>query len=280
MLVQEQFKAYLHQIGYSESTRINQQRHLTIFFNYLQKPVEKISNTDIQKFKEYLQTKPNKMHGGALSESTIYGNMATLKVFFNWLEINQTIDYNPISAIKLKKPNTKIRTPLTTEEIKELFEEANTLLEIAILHLCYSCGLRRAEAASLNTKDIHFREQMLYVRSGKGKKRRVVPMTNKVSLALENYLICERPQTDEKQAFIINRRGKRMDGYSYNVAIKKLKARTTITREVSPHYLRHSIATHLLASGVSLENVRQFLGHSDLETTQIYAKVNLRSYEF
>jgi len=279
MPIQEEFKAYLAQVGYSESTRINQQRHLTNFFNYLQKPVEKIRKVDIQKFNEYLQTKPNKMHGGALSESTIYGNMATLKVFFNWLETNQTIEYNPISALKLKKPNTKIRTPLTTEEIKELFDTANTLLEIAMLHLCYSCGLRRAEAASLNTKDIHFTTQMLYVREGKGKKRRAVPITQKVSLALENYLICERPQTDEKESFIINRRGKRMDGYSYNVAIKKLKARTTITREVSPHYLRHSIATHLLASGVSLENVRQFLGHSHLETTQIYTKVNLRSYE-
>jgi integrase/recombinase XerD len=269
----------LLQIGYSKSTREGQHRHLATFLNYTNKPVESITTADIIRYHNHLQTKENKRTGAYLSESYIYGNISSVKLFFNWLETNHQIKHNPISTIKFKKPISKTRTPLTEEEIKELFETAETLQEIAILHLFYSCGLRRAEASSLNIKDIHFTTQMLYVREGKGKKRRAVPITNKVSKALESYLISERPQTEEKESFIINRRGKRMDGYSYNTAIKRLKERTTITREVSPHYLRHSIATHLLSSGVSLENVRQFLGHSQLETTQIYTKVNLKKHQ-
>jgi integrase/recombinase XerD len=280
MLLKEQFYVYLTQIGYAKSTQTAQKYHLNSFLNYIKKTIESITTKDIIKYQNYLKSKENKQTGNQLSESSIYGNMNTLKLFFNWLETNQIIPENPISPLRFKKPKTAIRTPLTKEEIKELFEAANSLQEIAMLHLFYSCGLRRSEAANLNTKDIHFTNQILYVRSGKGKKRRVVPITDKVSKALENYIISERSQTTETEAFIINRRGKRMDGYSYNTAFKKLKERTNIIREVSPHYLRHSIATHLLASGLSIENVRQFLGHSDLSTTQIYTKVNLRNYEF
>lgn len=133
---------------------------------------------------------------------------------------------------------------------------------------------RRTEAVRLNTRDIHFKHQLLYVREGKRAKRRAVPMPVKVSEALEAYYLEERTQVNTKDtdAFMLNRTGTRMSGDSYNRRLKEIAARTAIRREISLHYLRHSIATHLLETGLPVEYVRDFLGHSHLEATQIYTK--------
>jgi integrase/recombinase XerD len=205
-------------------------------------------------------------------------------VFFNYLEETGQIKYNPISVMKFKRPKSNSREPLTQEEINKLFEAATTVREKTLLHLFYSCGLRRTEAVCLNIQDIHFKQQLLYVREGKGAKRRAIPMTGKVAAALENYYLNERtnikahhslsrPNDGNQEAFILNRIGQRMSGNSYNKAVKEIIRKAGITKEITLHHLRHSIATHLLESGLNIEYVRDFLGHSHLEATQIYAKV-------
>jgi integrase/recombinase XerD len=200
-----------------------------------------------------------------------------LKTFFTWLEITEQIDYNPISGMKFKRPKQNVREPLTTEEIQQLFEAATTLKQTALLHIFYSCGLRRSEGEALNINDVHFKNQLLYVREGKGAKRRVVPMTEKVSKELEEYYLQDRCSNKSKKvkdedAFILNRISNRMTGDQLNKLLKEILDKAGITKEVTLHHLRHSIATHILQSGMSMEYVRDFLGHSFLETTQIYAK--------
>jgi integrase/recombinase XerD len=200
-----------------------------------------------------------------------------LKTFFTWLEVTEQTDYNPISGMKFKRPKQNIREPLSKEEIKELFEAATTLKQRALLHIFYSCGLRRSEGEALNINDVHFKNQLLYVREGKGAKRRVVPMTEKVSTALEDYYLSERTSSITKKvkdedAFLLNRIGGRMTGDQLNKGLKEIVGKAAIKKEITLHHLRHSIATHLLQSGMSMEYVRDFLGHSFLETTQIYAK--------
>ena len=272
------FKNYLYQVGYSESTQKMLPALVAEFIQHQNiTDISFIEQQKVKSFCEYLQTRPLKLRSGALSEMMISHYVYALKTFFTWLEVTEQTDYNPISGMKFKRPKQNVREPLSAAEIQQLFEAAITLKQTALLHLFYSCGLRRSEGEALNINDVHFKKQLLYVREGKGAKRRVVPMTGKVTEALENYYLNDRCSIKSKKvrdedAFILNRIGNRMTGDQLNKLLKEILDKAGITKEVTLHHLRHSIATHLLQSGMSIEYVRDFLGHSFLETTQIYAK--------
>lgn len=274
----QQFKDYLYQVGYSETIQYMMPMAVSEFISHQQ--ITDITYVDQQKVKsfyEWLQIRPLKKRHGALSDMMIYQYTYALKTFFTWLEVTGQIDYNPISGMRFKKAARNIRQPLTIEQIAKLFTAATTLKETAILHLFYSCGLRKSEGEALDIHDINFREQLLYVREGKGAKRRVVPMTKKVTRDLENYYLNDRcsgkaKKASDEDAFILSRLGIRMSGQSYGYLLKKLLDKAGITGEIGLHHLRHSIATHLLQSGMSMEYVRDFLGHIHLESTQVYAK--------
>jgi integrase/recombinase XerD len=277
------FKQYLKQIGYSKTTVNMLPACVLEFLQYTNTTEPKtVSQAQIESFYEYLQNRPHKRKATPLSVTYINHNMYSLSVFFSWLEQTHQIQYNPISNLTYKRGKTNTREPLSTTEIIELFAAAQNNKEIAILHLFYSCGLRRTEAQNLNISDIHFTQNLLYVRDGKGSKRRVIPITEKVKKELENYYKQERikpnshiqQQQQTEEAFILNKRGARMRGNQYNDTLKKIIIRSALPIEhCTLHHLRHSIATHLLANGVSIELVRDFLGHRHLESTQIYAKV-------
>lgn len=274
----QDFRNYLIQLGYSKSIVYMLPECVKEFLEYHGNlALRAVTQKHIESFYNWLQVRPHKRNAGALSESYIYHHVYALKVFFSYLEATSQINYNPISIMKFKRPKHTSREPLTQEEVSRLFETARSVKETAILHLFYSCGLRRSEAVELNTKDIHFKSCLLYVREGKGHKRRAIPMTSKVSEALKNYWLQERTSIKQKakdsEAFILNCIGKRMSGGSYNRIIKELAEKSNISSLCTLHHLRHSIATHLLENGLSLEKVRDFLGHSYLEATQIYTKV-------
>ena len=275
-----QFRQYLVQLGYGKTSIYMLPECVKEFLEYAGLPtIDSITAVHINQFCEWLQIRPNKKREGGLSESYINHHVYALRVFFNWLEETGEITYNPISVLKFKSPESGQREPLAQSEIKQLLDNCNTLKETAILHLFYSCGLRRSEGEALNIRDIHFKKQILYVREGKGARRRAIPMTEKVSRDLESYYLYERTianKTGDTEAFMLNKIGGRMQGDSYSRILKAILQRAEITRDASLHHLRHSIATHLLESGLELEKVRDFLGHSHLETTQIYTKVNER----
>jgi integrase/recombinase XerD len=274
----EAFKTYLKDVGYSGSTCYMLPDCIRDFLSHAKKNPDKITQKEIQSFYEHLQERPHKKKEGGLSEVYINHHVYAIRVFFNWLESIGRVKYNPISVMKFKAPKGNPRQPLTREEIQTLFENTVTLKETAMLHLFYSCGLRRSEGEALNIKDVHFKKQILYVREGKGAKRRAVPMTVRVTKELEKYYEEERrtARAKDREAFMLNRVGMRMSGDSYNKALKEILKRTEVKTETTLHHLRHSIATHLLEGGLSLEYVRDFLGHAFLESTQIYTKVNQR----
>lgn len=279
MDILEQFTRYIQQIGYGKGSQYQIPSCIKEFLEFTSKSFKNIAQQDILDFHRYLQTRPLKRRAGALSGAMIGHYVFSLRTFFNWLEQTGQIRYNPVSSIRFKSPQGNPREPLGKEEIGQLFEAAITCKEKAILHLFYSCGLRRTEAENLNWADIHFGKNLLYVREGKGAKRRAIPINGKVKRGLENYYNHERTKVNSlsrdigKEAFMLNRTNARMRGDSYNRALKKIIGRTEIGRETTLHHLRHSIATHLLENGLSIEFVRDFLGHSHLEATQIYAKV-------
>jgi len=272
------FAAWLRQVGYSETTRYMLPACVQEFLE--QQAITDIGWTrpdQVRAFYRWLQERPLKRRPGALSEMMIHHYMYALKTFFTWLEITGQIEYNPISGLVFRRPVQNVREPLSREAIAQLFTAATGLKERALLHLFYSCGLRRSEGEALNTADVRFKEQLLYVRAGKGARRRVVPMPAGVTKDLETYWLQERcGQTARKvkdaDAFMLNRTRNRMSGPSYNTLFKTLAARAGLSGAITLHHLRHSIATHLLQGGMRLEQVRDFLGHHCLETTQIYAK--------
>jgi len=140
----------------------------------------------------------------------------------------------------------------------------------------YSCGLRRNEVYHLDMNDIIFEKQLLHVRKAKGYKERIVPVTKQSLQYLENYLYDARPYfcNDKNEAFFVTHSGKRLGG---TMMLRRLQQLIQLTgnatlqsKDIHLHTLRHSIATHLLQNGMKLEKIKEFLGHSSLESTQIY----------
>ncbi|QMU65826.1 MAG: tyrosine-type recombinase/integrase [Flavobacteriaceae bacterium] len=182
------------------------------------------------------------------------------------------------------------RTVLDQEEIKQLYKASETAQERAILSLAYGCGLRVGELVNCNIEDIRLREKIIIIPKGKGNKRRVVPLSNGVVKDLADYYYNERESltkgrdyNPKESAFMLHSRGGRMQKGTYNKHLKILVERTENQeikdKEITIHNLRHSIATHLLEQGIPVEQVRLFLGHSQLETTQIYTHISRKQIE-
>jgi integrase/recombinase XerD len=146
-----------------------------------------------------------------------------------------------------------------------------------MLTVFYGCGLRRNEGYNLDLSDVNLDKQLLYVRKGKNYKERMVPFNRTNAKYIEDYIYDWRPQitaSKKEGAFFISQRGTRMDTQSMAIRLKLLQQRTNNIhlqqKNVRLHVLRHSIATHLLQNGMSLEKIARFLGHSSLESTQVY----------
>ncbi|MGJ5676854.1 MAG: tyrosine-type recombinase/integrase [Nostochopsis sp.] len=271
------FAQHLERLGYSKGSQSMLPKCVQEFL-YKQEQeniydLTEITNTDILDHHEYLQQRPNQRRPGGLSEMMVNHHTYALKLFFNWLQELRTIEENPMSALHFEKPTSKAHEVLTREEITSLYESCETLKERAILHVYYGCGLRRDEGVKLNVSDLQFRNKMLYVREGKGGKSRGVPMTEKISEELKAYCYQERKANPHELSFLVNQRGTRMHGQDVNKVLKKLCGLAQTSKAVSLHSLRHSIATHLLESGLSVEYVRDFLGHAYLESTQRYTQI-------
>lgn len=288
----EHFRKHLLTLGHSPHGASTNHRYLLEFFCALEKKgiteIKHIRTKELSDHYEHLKQRPNKKTGEPLNLKTLHHHMRAIQHFFAQQQAENTLKTNPASAIKFPYPKPTQehkRTVLSQEEVKELYRFAHSFLERSILSLAYGCGLRCGELVAVNMADIRFRERILIVPKGKGNKRRVVPMSSGVLNDLSEYFFKERQQltggrdyqkTDT--ALILHSRGGRMQKGTYNKRLKKLITRTANPdieqKEITIHNLRHSIATHLLEQGVQLEQVRKFLGHSQLETTQIYTHIN------
>jgi integrase/recombinase XerD len=236
---------------------------------------QKITQLHIKNYHQHLQLKPGRKNIGTLSDSSVLRHLSAIKAYFNYLQRTNQIKENPF-VLKVKSPVHQVRTVLTQEEIGQLYEYCKTKEERAIVHLCYGCGLRRSEAQNLNVRDVHFEKKLLYVRKGKGKKRRVIPLTEMIAKDLKRFIGKKAKNQEAKEvAFLTDSKGERMQGERIYILFKNLLKRTGKHTDISLHNLRHSIATHLLENDMSIEMVRDFLGHEQLSTTQIYTRVNL-----
>ena len=279
---------YQHQIklGYKLKSCKGQQHILLEFLAWLKhqdKNIATSSEEEIKNYYHYLQHRPNRRTKALLSSKTIYSHIKTLEKFYLFTYNQSFIKHNPFTSLILNYP--KLENPsrliLSTQEIKVLYQSTANHQERAILSLAYGCGLRAKEIEYLNLSDILFRERLLIIQQGKGYKRRTVPLSKAVLQDLEDYHREERSKQHilrNEQAFLLNARGNRLRAWTLNKRLKTIIERTgkqsLILKQISLHNLRHSIASHLLEQGLSVEQVRVFLGHAYLETTQIYTRVN------
>ena len=281
----ENYHQHLTIIGHSAHGALVKYRYLFKFLIYLESEgIQNISETQPEQLIAYyskIKNEISKKTGSARTLKNLHSQMHSIELFFIFLQETGQTSFNPFSTLKFTYPKEyHERTVLTQEEIKLLYEICRSFMERALLSLAYGCGLRVSEIVSLNVEDIKLREDILIVKRGKGNKRRVIPLSSKVKEDLYNYFYYERPATLAlgETAFIFNSKGGRMKKYTYNKLLKILVERTEneviIQKQISMHTLRHSIATHLLEQGMSLEQVREFLGHAEIETTEIYTHVN------
>ena len=286
----DRFYQYQKRLGYVEETCNTRRLYINEFLSWLEQKgqieIQQVQFHEIQSYYNYISERPNKSEPGVLSQKTTFGHMKTVEHLFTMLQSEGEILVNPISTLKFPYPRQESeRQVLTQEEINELYEVCESSWERSILSLAYGCGLRVGELEQMNIEDIRLREKILIVPKGKGNKRRVVPMSKGVVSDLSDYYFNERTDftygrdyKPKDDAFMLNTRGGRMREFTYNKYLKRLIERTenkTIKeKEISIHNLRHSIATHLIEQGIPVQQVRQFLGHSQLETTQVYTHIS------
>ena len=211
-----------------------------------------------------------------LEPSSISNYLSAYKTFYNYYIKLGKISNNPIDVIDTPKLAKKLPTYLTVEEIDKLLNieiiDAFSARNKSLLELLYSSGLRISELISLEFKNIDLNDCIIRV-MGKGSKERIVPINDIAIHYLKIYVKDYRYKLVKKEQnnFIyLNNHGKQMTRQGVFKMLKKLASEKNIKKEVSPHTLRHSIATHMLENGADLRIIQEFLGHSDIGTTQIY----------
>jgi integrase/recombinase XerD len=270
------FRRELLNLGYCKSVVTNYPKYAQNILDYTKETPQKITDQHIKNYHEYLKTKPNQKRKGIISPSHIYSQLLAIKLYFDYLERTKNIKRNPYN-LRIKQPTKNERIVFTQEEIQLLYKNTQNLEEKTILHLCYGCGLRRSEAQDLNIKDVNFEQKLLFVRKGKGKKRRVIPLTEAIVKDLKDYFsYTEIVRKEDEESFLVNINGSKIKGDNVYDLFKRILKRTQSLKHENYclHSLRHSIATHLLENEMSIEMVRDFLGHTQLGTTQIYTRIN------
>jgi integrase/recombinase XerD len=267
------FRAWMTRLNYATHSIEERTRHLHIFFNYLEnQSIDNTSKIDAQVMENYNQY----LHNQAIKGKTIQGYIGALKLCNTYLENH---DKEPILKAKLQitKELESPRNIVSSLEIEKLYQICTPTIwgmrDRAILAIYYGCGLRCNEGIHIEINDINFSTKLIHVRQGKGNKERYVPMSEGVVKELKDWLENgHRYFVKESKYVLPNSKGKATTRHGLNKRIKALCNKAEI-KETSLHGLRHSIASHLLASGMSLDQIGLFLGHSSLESTQIYTKI-------
>jgi len=215
-----------------------------------------------------------------LSSESVYLEIAALRAFYRFAEDEKLLPTNIAEHLSLPRRWKRLPKALTSQEIERLLapeapETPPSLCDQAVLELAYASGLRLSELRTLRLEQLHLEAGFINV-VGKGNKERVVPVGRKAVAALERYLAAGRPQlvTPRSPASLfLTRRGTPFAPVTLWLRIKQRVRRAGIARNVTPHMLRHSFATHLLEHGADLRVIQELLGHASISTTEVYTHV-------
>jgi integrase/recombinase XerD len=279
----DQLKDFIHFLivekGLAKNTIVSYERDLKSYIHYV-KTVENIQHlNDVQRvhivhFLGFLKEQGK-------SSKTLARHIASLRAFHQFLLRDKVTDHDPSVHIETPKMERSLPKVLNLQEVETLLDSPKQndhfgIRDKAMLEILYATGIRVSELIGLDLGDVHL--TMGFVRCiGKGNKERIIPIGKTAASALNHYLEQGRPffvnKKQRDEALFLNHHGMRLTRQGFWKILKKLALEAGIQKELTPHTLRHSFATHLLENGADLRAVQEMLGHADISTTQIYTHV-------
>ena len=256
----------------SNNTLQSYRRDLKQFEGYLEengKDYSKITDEEIKTYIKYMQEIGKKT-------STISRGLASIRSFYQYETRNKVTESDPTEGIQSPKIEKRVPSVLTSKEVALLLEQPKNVdlkgtRDKAMLEFAYATGMRVTEIISLNIEDINLDRG--YATCKGGKKERTIPLGNMSLKALKDYILNARNimiKDENEKALFVNVNGQRLTRQGFWKIIKYYKDQAHIEKDITPHVLRHSFATHLLQNGADLKSIQTMLGHSDILSTQIY----------
>jgi integrase/recombinase XerD len=283
------FLAYLElERGLSRNTLEAYRSDLLQFGRFLQRRGVSVMGTSHNDLAAFLSELAGAERGGSAGDSrppaaaaTLGRKVACLRSFYRHLRREGLIEHDPSADLHGPRKTQRLPRVLTRQEVARLLREPSggeplALRDRALLELMYACGLRVSEVTGLELRDIDLEEGMLCAR-GKGGKERLVPVGSQAIAALQAYLARGRPVllgAKRESTLFLNRRGGGLTRQGLYKIVQGHARGAGLQERMSPHTLRHSFATHLLAGGCDLRSLQEMLGHADLATTQVYTHLS------
>ena len=250
------------------------QKFLTKYFENNNVRLEEIIHLFLRDFLRYLSE-------NGRNNRTLARKATTMKIFFQFCEKNDYLKTNPASHLHSPKFDKKLPKYFSEKEMEELLNIPDLSSKFgirnrAILELIYSSGLRVSEIASSKIRQIDLQEKLIRI-IGKGQKERIVPISSKAKIAIRNYMNTREQFVSRftDDSLFLSKSGKSLSSNEIREILSRYLNLVAKTRGYSPHSIRHSFATHLLARGADLKAVQEMLGHSNLSTTEIYTHLTL-----
>lgn len=273
------------------------EEQLNLFFGFLENDKKVSLNTlqsykrDLKQFEKYIEDNGENyveitddgireyiehMQEIGKKPSTISRGLASIRSFYQYEAKNKVVEKDPTEGIQSPKIEKRVPSVLTSSEVALLLDQPKDVdlkgtRDKAMLEFAYATGMRVTEIISLNVEDVNL--ETGYATCKNGKKERTVPMGNMSLKALKEYVVDARPtmiKDENEKALFVNVNGQRLTRQGFWKIIKYYKDQAHIDKDITPHVLRHSFATHLLQNGADLKSIQMMLGHSDILSTQIY----------
>ena len=234
---------------------------------------EKVASEHIERYMAWL-------YDEGLSSASQARRLSGVKSFYNFLLLKDRVEQLPTEGVVAPKAGRILPDTLTIDEIDAMLatfdiRESKGCRNSAIVEVLYSCGLRVSELTSLRLQDLFFGEGYIRV-IGKGDKQRIVPVSSAARDKIQLYMEFRTPKRSSEPVLFLNNRGTPLTRVMVFNIIKAAASNAGIAKQISPHTLRHSYATHLLEGGANIRQVQELLGHESIETTEIYTHLNSR----
>lgn len=273
----DDFTAHIARVeGYSPETVRAYMQHLEAYARWCEREGVDGLHPSVRELRSYLAH----MRQARYAPRTVAAHLSAVRALFRWLLLTGAVDTDPASALLAPKLDRPLPHTLTDDQLRRLMSapDVNTadgLRDAAMLELFIASGARIAELAGLLVADVrlHEREVRLF---GKGSKERIVPLYPRAVERVARYVDEARPElaargcADAGEALLVSARGRAMDAAALRYRFNVLKRRVGIPSDITPHVMRHTFATDLLAGGADLRSIQELLGHASLSTTQLY----------
>lgn len=272
---------------YSAHTLDAYSRDLSCFFEFTQEYLDRtptladLQKAEVRLFRAFLSSRAARH----IEKSSIARELSTLKNFYHWLARNNIVENPAIEVISSPRRAKVLPRAVDVDDAFNVLDIAKDfskkewqgLRDVAIFTILYGCGLRISEALSLNLDDINHNDFLKI--KGKGNKERLVPLLPVIKEKIAAYLAACPYNIKSGEALFLGARGERLSPRIVQRTLEKIRAYLGLSDSLTPHALRHSFATHLLANGTDLRTIQELLGHASLSTTQRYTDVQIETLQ-